>query len=110
LRACRFVWLGTRKKFEPFTFAFEETEHGWFQAHAYQFDDQTSTFIVEAPEDVWRRAGLEDMEKEDSIAFCEKLFARHLDGHVLMSNAAHLRGSSQWIRFPRVVCRTWVHH
>ena len=27
-----------------------------------------------------------------------------------MSNASHLRGSAQWIRFPRVVCRTWVHH
>ena len=44
------------------------------------------------------------MEKEESIAFCEKLFAKYLDGHPLMSNAAHLRGSAQWIRFPRVVC------
>jgi anthraniloyl-CoA monooxygenase len=50
------------------------------------------------------------MEKEESIAFCEKLFAEHLGGHKLMSNASHLRGSAQWIRFPRVVCRTWVHH
>ena len=49
LRDCRFVWLGTHKKFEAFTFAFEETEHGWFQAHAYQFDGDTSTFIVETP-------------------------------------------------------------
>lgn len=110
LRNCRFVWLGTHKKFEAFTFAFEETPHGWFQAHAYQFDGDTSTFIVETPEEVWRKAGLETMEKEESIAFCEKLFARYLDGHKLMSNAAHLRGSAQWIRFPRVVCNTWVHH
>src|SRR5205085_8727715 len=36
-------------------------------------------------------------------------FARYLDGHALMSGAAHLSGSSQWIRFPRIVCRTWVH-
>ena len=35
-RKCRFVWLGTHKLFDAFTFAFEETEHGWFQAHAYQ--------------------------------------------------------------------------
>lgn len=110
LRACRFVWLGTHRKFDAFTFAFEKTEHGWFQAHAYQFDGDTSTFIVETPEDVWRKAGLEAMEKEESIAFCEKLFAPYLDGNPLMSNAAHLRGSAQWIRFPRVVCRTWVHH
>ncbi|TFZ03324.1 bifunctional salicylyl-CoA 5-hydroxylase/oxidoreductase [Ramlibacter rhizophilus] len=110
LRDCRFVWLGTHKKFEAFTFAFEETEHGWFQAHAYQFDGDTSTFIVEAPQAVWEAAGLDRMEKEESIAFCERLFAKYLDGNPLMSNASHLRGSAQWIRFPRVVCGTWVHH
>ena len=108
-RRCRFVWLGTHKLFEAFTFAFEETEHGWFQAHAYRFDDETSTFIVEAPEEVWRAAGLETMEKEDAIAYCERLFAKYLDGNKLISNATHLRGSAQWIRFPRVVCGHWVH-
>src|SRR5258706_9489387 len=50
------------------------------------------------------------MEKEEAIAFCETLFAEHLGGHKLMSNASHLRGSAQWIRFPRVVCQRWVHH
>lgn len=109
-RRCRFVWLGTHKKFDAFTFAFEETPHGWFQAHAYQFDGDTSTFIVETPEEVWLKAGLDKMEKEESIAFCEKLFAKYLDGNPLMSNASHLRGSAQWIKFPRVVCKTWVHH
>ena len=109
-RLCRFVWLGTHKLFEAFTFAFEETEHGWFQAHAYRFDDTTSTFIIETPESVWRKAGLDTMEKEQAIAFCEKLFAKHLDGHALISNASHLRGSAQWITFPRVVCARWVHH
>jgi len=110
MRHCRFVWLGTHKLFDAFTFAFEKTAFGWFQAHAYRFDDTTSTFIVEAPEDVWRAAGLETMEKEDAIAFCEQLFAKQLDGHALISNASHLRGSAQWIRFPRVVCERWVHH
>jgi anthraniloyl-CoA monooxygenase len=109
LRRCRFVWLGTRKLFPAFTFAFVETPHGWFQAHAYQYDGDTSTFIVEAPEDTWRAAGLETMTQEAGIAYCERLFAPWLDGHPLLSNAAHLRGSAIWIRFPRVVCRTWVH-
>ncbi len=109
-RLCRFVWLGTHKLFGAFTFAFERTEHGWFQAHAYRFDDETSTFIVETPEDVWQKAGLDKMDKEEAIAFCEKLFARYLDGHALISNAGHLRGSTQWIRFPRVMCKRWVHH
>jgi anthraniloyl-CoA monooxygenase len=108
LRQCRFVWLGTKKKFDAFTFAFEQTEHGWFQAHAYQFDGDTSTFIVEAPEHVWRASGLEDMSQEDGIKFCERLFAQYLDGHALISNATHLRGSAIWIRFPRVICKNWV--
>ncbi|MGA0612881.1 bifunctional salicylyl-CoA 5-hydroxylase/oxidoreductase [Caldimonas sp. KR1-144] len=110
LRRCRFVWLGTTRLFEAFTFDFQHTPHGWFQAHAYRFDQTHSTFIVETPEPVWRAAGLEQMEKDESIAFCERLFADVLEGHKLISNAAHLRGSAQWIRFPRVVCRRWVHH
>jgi anthraniloyl-CoA monooxygenase len=110
VRHCRFVWLGTHQLFDAFTFAFERTEWGWLQAHAYRFDATTSTFIVETPETVWRAAGIEAMSKEDGIAFCERLFAAYLGGHRLMSNAAHLRGSNQWIRFPRVVCERWVHH
>jgi anthraniloyl-CoA monooxygenase len=109
LRACRFVWLGTKKRFDAFTFAFEQTEHGWFQAHAYQFNEDTSTFIVETPEAVWKAHGLDEMSQEEGVAFCERLFARYLDGEPLISNAAHLRGSAIWIRFPRVVCNTWVH-
>ena len=107
-RKCRFVWLGTKKLFKDFTFIFENTEFGWFQAHIYQFDGDTSTFIVETPEDVWQRAGIDEMSQEESIAFCEKLFAKHLDGAELMSNAAHLRGSANWIKFPRVICENWV--
>jgi anthraniloyl-CoA monooxygenase len=109
-RMCRFVWLGTHKTFDAFTFAFEQTEHGWFQAHAYKFDDQTSTFIVETPQSVWEAHGLQDMEPAEAIGFCERLFARYLDGHALINNATHLRGSANWIRFPRVMCKTWVHH
>lgn len=108
-RHCRFVWLGTRKKFEAFTFAFRQTEFGWFQAHIYQYDGDTSTFIVETPEHVWRAAGLDAMSQEEGIAFCEALFAEELDGHGLLSNSPHLRGSAQWITFPRIVCRQWVH-
>ena len=108
-RHCRFVWLGTRKKFDAFTFAFEETPFGWFQAHCYQYDGDTSTFIVETPEAVWKKAGLDTMSQQESIAFCEQVFARYLDGHALMSNAGHLRGAAMWIKFPRIVCGRWVH-
>ncbi len=108
-RRCRFVWLGTKKKFDAFTFAFKQTEHGWFQAHVYQYDGDTSTFIVETPEEVWQASGLADMSQEQGIAFCEALFADQLEGHALMSNSSHLRGSAMWIAFPRIVCQQWVH-
>jgi anthraniloyl-CoA monooxygenase len=109
LRLCRFVWLGTTRRFDAFTFMFEETEHGWVQAHAYQFDEGTSTCIVEMPESVWLAHGLDAASSEESIAWCERVFARYLDGHRLLTNAAHRRGSSAWIRFPRVTCAAWTH-
>ncbi|MCU6433030.1 bifunctional salicylyl-CoA 5-hydroxylase/oxidoreductase [Undibacterium sp. Jales W-56] len=108
-RKCRFIWLGTKKLFPAFTFAFEETEFGWFQAHAYQYDGDTSTFIIETPEEVWLKAGLDQMSQPEAITFCEKLFAKYLDGCALMSNASHLRGSASWIKFPRIICKHWVH-
>ncbi len=107
VRKCKFVWLGTHQKFDDaFTFIFEETEHGWVWAHAYQFDPDTATFIVECSEATWEKFGFGSMSKEESITTCERIFARHLGGHALMSNAAHVRGSA-WISFPRVLCERW---
>ncbi|HEX4262292.1 MAG TPA: bifunctional salicylyl-CoA 5-hydroxylase/oxidoreductase, partial [Acetobacteraceae bacterium] len=106
-RRNRFVWLGTRQTFDAFTFAFMPTEHGWFWAHAYRFDAETSTFIVEASEATWQASGLDRGDVSDTIAFCERIFARWLGGHPLIANMAHLRGS-QWIRFPRVSNERWV--
>jgi anthraniloyl-CoA monooxygenase len=109
VRACKYIWLGTHQKFDDaFTFIFEETEHGWIWVHAYQFDADTATFIVECSEETWRRAGFDRMNVEETIAACEKIFARNLGGHRLMSNARHLRGSA-WLNFNRVLCERWSH-
>jgi len=107
VRKNKFIWLGINKAFEAFTFAFEETEHGWIWAHAYRFAPDFSTFIVECSEEVWRAIGFDTMSQEESIAKCEQLFAKYLDGHALQSNAAHLRGSAAWLNFPRVKCERW---
>ena len=107
-RNCRFVWLGTKKVFDAFTFIFVPTEHGWFQAHAYRFENGLSTFIVETTDAAWRAAGIDRMSQEEGVAYCEKLFAPWLDGQPLIANAAHLRGAAIWIRFPRVICGHWV--
>lgn len=106
VRPNRFIWLGTPRRFEAFTFDFQRTEHGWFQAHIYQFDEQTSTCIVECPEDVWRAHGLDTATQEESVAFCERLFSETLNGSPLLSNARHQRGSA-WLNFQRVVCEQW---
>jgi anthraniloyl-CoA monooxygenase len=105
---CRFIWLGTRQKFAAFTFAFERTEHGWFQIHAYQFSADAATVIVETREETWRAHGLDGFSAAQSIAFCESLFAKYLGGCSLMSNANHLRGSA-WLNFNRVLCAQWHH-
>ena len=108
-RACKFVWLGTQQKFDDaFTFIFEDTQHGWVWAHAYQFDGDTATFIVECSEDTYNAWGFDSMSQDENIAACEAIFADHLGGHSLMSNARHLRGSA-WLNFNRVLCENWYH-
>jgi anthraniloyl-CoA monooxygenase len=106
-RANRFVWLGTPKTFDAFTFAFEKTAAGWIWAHAYRFADDCSTFIVECSEETWRRSGFETMDQADAIKACERIFASYLDGQPLLSNAAHLRGSAAWLKFRRIICERW---
>ena len=107
-RPNRYIWLGTNKQFDAFTFDFRKTDHGWFQAHIYKFDDQTSTFIVETTEDTFKAHGLDSADQDASIAFCETLFADTLDGAPLMTNARHMRGSA-WLNFNRLICGKWSH-
>ncbi|MFN3129844.1 bifunctional salicylyl-CoA 5-hydroxylase/oxidoreductase [Roseibium sp.] len=109
VRKCHFVWLGTHQTFsDAFTFIFEKTEHGWVWAHAYQFDDDTATFIVECMPETFEAFGFADMSQQESIKTCEEIFKDHLGGHSLMTNANHIRGSA-WIQFPRVLCEKWSH-
>ncbi|HYM32165.1 MAG TPA: bifunctional salicylyl-CoA 5-hydroxylase/oxidoreductase [Candidatus Cybelea sp.] len=99
----RFVWLGTTKPLDTFTFIFRENEHGLFQVHAYRFDGSTSTWIVETSDETWRRAGLDRASEAETVAYCEKLFAPDLAGHPLLLNR------SLWRQFPTVRCEHWVH-
>ncbi len=106
----RFIWLGTKQRFDRFTFLFEETPHGVVQAHVYPFDDEMCTFIVEMDGDTWRGLGLDATEDqvfapgesdELAVSTCESLFADHLDGHELIPNA------SVWRCFPGVSNKNW---
>ena len=108
MRQNKFVWLGTKQTFsDAFTFIFEKTEHGWIWAHAYQFDQDTSTFIVETTPEVYDALGFENMSHEESAETCRTIFEAYLDGHALLTNSAHIRGSA-WINFPAVYCDNWI--
>ncbi len=109
LRHNRFIWLGSRTKLDAFTFDFRETEWGWFNFHAYRFDEDWSTVIVEAPERTWRDAGIDRMELAESLALCETLFRDRLGGSTLVSNARHRKGSAAWLVFQHVLCEKWHH-
>lgn len=108
VRPNRYIWLGTDKLFDAFTFDFRKTEHGWFQAHIYKFDDTTSTFIIETTEEAYQAHGLGEMDQQESIGFCEDLFSEVLEGVPLRSNARHMRGSA-WLNFQRLICGKWSH-
>lgn len=112
VRRCRYMWLGTDKVFEAFTFDVRETAHGVMQMHGYPFDEHGSTFIVEMNDEVWRRAGFESNDvgnfapgesDEKSIATVRELFADVLDGHEVLAN------NSRWLSFTTVRNEHWVH-
>ena len=105
-RTAKFIWLGTDRRFDAFTFIFVETRDGVFQVHAYRFDDRQSAFIVECDEASWKKAGLDALNQDQAIQWCEKLFAPWLDGHRLMSNAAHMK-DRPWTSFVRVKNDRW---
>ncbi|HSJ44777.1 MAG TPA: FAD-dependent monooxygenase [Euzebyales bacterium] len=108
----KYIWLGTTKLFDAFTFIFRQTTHGLFQVHIYPFSETTSTFIVEASEQVWRAAGLDVVDAaslrpgdsdDRSIAFLADLFADDLEGHELIPN------NSKWLDWTTVRNASWRH-
>ena len=110
LGASRYAWFGTPKPFDNFTFVFEDTPHGMFQAHCYPYSRDMSTLIVETSEETWRLAGLDATEgivtgagETDQLAmeFTEDLFAIVLDGAGLVGN------NSKWLQFPTISNRRW---
>ncbi|HXV91646.1 MAG TPA: bifunctional salicylyl-CoA 5-hydroxylase/oxidoreductase [Gemmatimonadales bacterium] len=102
-RPNRFVWLGTTRPFPAFTFYFKHDPHGLWRVHAYQYEPERSTFIVEATEATWRAAGMDRASEAGTIAFCERLFADELAGHQLIGNR------SLWRSFPTIRNARWSH-
>jgi anthraniloyl-CoA monooxygenase len=103
-----YLWLGTDKVFDSFTFAFEQTSAGWIWFHAYPSAAGTSTCIVECTQQTWQALGFDSLSSEDSVHLLEKIFEQALDGHALISQS---RGEpARWLRFTQVTNTTWYHN
>ena len=102
LRPNKFVWLGSTRPLDAFTFFFRETEYGVFIAHCYQYEPGHSTWVIETDPETWMRAGLAAMSEAETARFLEKVFAEELDGHGLITNR------SLWRNFPMIRNRRWV--
>jgi anthraniloyl-CoA monooxygenase len=104
LKKNRFVWLGSTKPLDAFTYFFRNTPHGMFVAHSYQYEKGMSTWIFECSNATWNNAGFEVTNETDTIAKIAELFKEELDGHPLISNKSH------WRQFPHVTNEKWFHN
>jgi 2-polyprenyl-6-methoxyphenol hydroxylase-like FAD-dependent oxidoreductase len=100
-RPNRFIWYGATKPFNSLTLTFRETDIGVFCAHHYRYSPTRSTFLVELTDETWRKGGFETMSSEDTIAYCERVFEKDLEGHKIISNNSH------WRQFPAVWNERW---
>ncbi|HEY2206376.1 MAG TPA: FAD-dependent monooxygenase [Pseudonocardia sp.] len=103
-----YIWLGTHKLFDVFTFAFEKTAAGWVWLHGYQFDDTTSTCIIECSPETWKGLRLDTLDTDEGIALLEGVFARELGGNKLI-NQTGPNAKTSWLRFNDVTNRRWWH-
>jgi 2-polyprenyl-6-methoxyphenol hydroxylase-like FAD-dependent oxidoreductase len=102
----KYIWLGTSKVFDVFTFAFVRTAAGWIWCHAYAFDDDASTFIVECSPETWTGLGFERLGEDETLTLLEQLFASHLDGHPLRVKVRGT-GGAPWLNFRTVTNERW---
>ncbi|MFE3034959.1 FAD-dependent monooxygenase [Streptomyces canus] len=102
----RYIWLGTSKVFDAFTFAFVETDHGWIWCYGYAFSPERSTVVVECAPRTWTGLGLDSADEAEGLVLLEKLFADILDGHPLIGRSTG-SGSAQWLTFRTLTNRTW---
>jgi anthraniloyl-CoA monooxygenase len=102
----KYIWLGTSKVFESFTFPFVHTEAGWIWAHAYGFDSENSTFIVETSPETWRGLGFDGLPPDRSMRLLEGIFEVHLEGHPLRPQVG-TGDSTPWLEFRTVTNRRW---
>ena len=98
----KYIWLGTSRVFDSFTFAFVHTEAGWIWCHAYGFDGSTSTFIAECSPETWTGLGFDQLGEVETTRRLEQIFEPYLEGHSLRSKAR-----TDWLNFRTVTNESW---
>lgn len=101
LQQNKFVWMGSTKPLEAFTYYFRNTPHGPIVAHTYQYEEGMSTWIFECTPKTYEALGFETFNENLSIEILEELFKEELDGHALISNKSH------WRQFPHISNKNW---
>src|SRR5690554_6411416 len=104
LKSNRFVWLGSTKPLDAFTYFFRTTPYGSIVAHTYQYEEGMSTWIFECSNETWGKLGFEIANEEDTVAKLAEIFKEELDGHPLITNKSH------WRQFPHVTNKNWYHN
>ena len=120
-RRCRYIWFGTDKVFDAFTFDIRATPAGVMQVHAYPYDAGGSTLIVEMTDEVWQKAGFaaspavvapDTLSPGDSDAYaierCQDIFGDLLGTEPGSGRPYRLVGNhSRWINFTTLRCERW---
>ena len=101
LKSNKFVWMGSTRPLNAFTYFFRTTPYGTFVAHTYQYEEGMSTWIFETTDETWQKAGFSTTDEEDTIQKLTEIFKEELDGHGLISNRSH------WRQFPAITNDKW---
>jgi len=104
LKSNRFVWMGSTKPLDAFTYFFRTTPHGSIVAHTYQYEEGMSTWIFECTDATWQKLGFDVTDENDTVAKLSELFREELDGHALITNKSH------WRQFPHVTNKKWYYN
>lgn len=101
LKKNKFVWMGSTKPLDAFTYFFRSTPKGAFVAHTYQYEEGMSTWIFECSPQTWENFGFDTFNEEDTTQKLQEIFKEELDGHGLITNKSH------WRQFPHVTNGKW---
>lgn len=101
-----FLWLGTDREYDAFSYPFVRRPQGWLWAHAYRYDAGASTFVVELGPQTWRDLGFDRRGAGETLAMLEDFFGATLRGHRL-SPEAGTEDRLAWANFVVVRNRSW---